>query len=185
MFTVLSLLIIAMFFLSFCAAVIILQVFLSKRGEWLGLILPVCSFVLSLIVILSVAAFTVLRVTNGYTASYVDTTMNHREIVMGNIDYAWNVNMEGHEPDPEVAARVAERRAAIEQAECEHIEMMERHLVDYGNILPGGAMNVAATLVVVFIVMNIPTAVLLCIWLSFRGKRRRLLQLSQMNVKDL
>ena len=49
-----------LFFLALCAGIIILQIFLSKmENKWFGLILPMISFGISLLVLLAVLLFTV------------------------------------------------------------------------------------------------------------------------------
>ncbi|MDF2657103.1 MAG: conserved rane protein of unknown function [Bacillota bacterium] len=44
-------------FLAVCVGGILLQIFLSKRSKWLGLILPVISLTISLIAVLNIAAY--------------------------------------------------------------------------------------------------------------------------------
>ena len=53
------LLVMLLVFLACCAGVIVLQVFLSKKeNKWLGLILPIISFGISLLVVLGILFFT-------------------------------------------------------------------------------------------------------------------------------
>jgi len=52
------------FFLALCTGIILLQIFLSKKeNKWLGLILPIISFCISLIAVLNIAAYTTNTVT--------------------------------------------------------------------------------------------------------------------------
>ena len=121
---------ILIFLLIFGAGLIVLQIFLSKKeNRWAGLILPIISFCISLIALLSIAAFSVLTQTE----------------------------------------TVAENGVIIEQT-VQSATATSSFIV---------------TIVYVFLLYNIPTAVFLAIYAACRGKRNRQRALEKMSVQDL
>jgi len=140
------------------------QVYLSKKeSPWLGLILPIISFSLSMLIILAIVLFAV-------APSEVGPTQIHSgRIYLFDEDFQ-NFPPERHE-------RFEEEGILAPQTEVSH-------LVDYGTI---GAQPARVSLVigVVFVVFNIPTGILLIIYFSCRGKRRKQRALDIMSVQDL
>jgi hypothetical protein len=117
-----------LFLLVVAAGAIVLQVFLSKKeSKWLGLILPVISFGISLIVLLGFPLFAV---------------------------YSTEVSMNG---------------AVVEQAVSQ----------------TDGLSTIIGAVVYLFVLYNIPTAVLLAIYAACRGKRKQQRDLEKMSVQDL
>ena len=70
-----------LFFFSFllliCAGVVVLQVFLSKKeNKWLGLILPIISFCVSLTVVFGMAVYTILPTEQTAVVQNIDENGN-------------------------------------------------------------------------------------------------------------
>lgn len=116
------------------ALVILLQVWLCKKGKWLGLILPGLTLAFSLVLALSIAAFSRLE-----TGS-IRILDEH-----GNI---------------------------VQQIEPEH-----HHIEAF----PAALLSAAG----IFLVFNVPTAVLGGIWLHYRNKSEWKEDLRRMNIQDL
>ena len=123
------------FMLAIPVGMIFLQIYLSKREErWLGLILPIITVALSLIVVFGMAVF---------------------------------VNMSG-------------TITLIEMIDGELVTT----IIDEGGsreAMPGAVAGVIFT----FVLMNIPTAVLLIIYKVVRGKQNRHREVEKMSVHDL
>ncbi len=116
--------------------VLVLQVFLCRKGNRLGLILPVLSFLLSLFFTLSVGAFT----------------------MMG----AGTLTMQTVSADGQVV------ETQVEEVEAPPVEPQQLLMV-------GG----------VFLVPNIPTAVLTGIWFYHKNRRDWKKELEKMDIQDL
>ena len=116
--------------------VLVLQVFLCRKGNRLGLILPVLSFLLSLLLTLSVAAFTMMG------AGTITTQ---------------TISNDGHVVETQV-----------EKVEAPPVEPQQLLMV-------GG----------VFLVTNIPTAVLTGIWFYHKNRRDWKDELKKMDIQDL
>jgi len=153
------------FSLALMAGIIILQIYLSKRAsKWLGLILPVITFGISM-----------LQITGFLLYSIVGS----------------NVSVGTHSVVQEEAL-VAERHAIIEHQRGHgaviigepHAVAEVHHLVDYGHI---GFSPVATVffLLVNIIVSNIPTIILLAIYAVCRGSRKKRAALELMSLQDL
>ena len=127
-----------LFLLAVLGGGIWLQIFLSRRESWIpGLVLPVLCFVLSLVVVLGLIAFTV--------ESSVMTTYRQEVLEDG----------------------------TVIMVETERILIpVERQFTGFG-------------VVYLFVLYNIPTAILLAIYAACRGKRRRRRSLDKMSVQDL
>jgi len=109
---------------------IVLQVFLSrKESKWLGLILPMITFGISVLAVLSVIALSVFTATS-------------------------TLMVDG--------------------------EVMEQTVTQIGNVS-----SIIGTAIYIFLLANIPTAVLLAIYAACRGKRNRQRALAKMSVQDL
>lgn len=63
--------------LIFVAGIILLQIFLSKRkGKWFGLVLPAISFLVSLVIVLSIVAYSSIGITS-HSVSQDGTIVAH------------------------------------------------------------------------------------------------------------
>ena len=123
-------LVISLFFLGLIAGIVALQIFLSRReGKWQGLILPIISFVNSVMLTASVLLFSPATST---------------QVVMVN---------------------------------GEVIEETTRQIASTGSIIGMAAY--------IFMISNIPTAVLTLIYAACRGKREKQRALEKMSVQDL
>jgi len=141
-------------FLGLCAGIIILQVHLSKRERmWPGLIMPIVTLSISLLILFGMAAFT------------TSTGVAHVE----------SVRLEAMPTDEYDAVAMRERYHGV---------LIEQHLVAYGTI---GRTQIVSfpRITFMFVVLNIPTVILLAIYAGCRGKRRRQRSLELMSVQDL
>jgi len=130
---------IAVLFLVIPIGTILLQIYLSKREElWLGLILPTIPFVLSLIVVFSMAAY----VGSGTMVVQTDVT----DAVSGEV----------------VTTTIVTEQGGI-------------------RAMPGAVAGVIYT----FVLINIPTAILLIIYKVVRGKNKQRREVEKMSVHDL
>jgi len=147
--------------LAILAGLILLQIYLSKNeSKWPGLILPIITFGMSMITILGIATF---GITNTMTTTLYHDSVMHLEAI-------------------------SEREAIVEQ----HITGREplpgpeitHHLTDYGTIrtVP---VALSASILAIFILFNIPTAILLIIYAICRGNCGKLAALDMMSLQDL
>jgi len=160
-------------FTGICAGIIVLQVYLSKKdSRWPGLIMPILSFSLSVIIIFSLAAYATFQ-TNARLVRTEAINISQTERLDGVREAARDTQ------SPEDAERLAEMEALLE-SRIAHINESNR-LTDYGRIriLP------VTSIVFVFLAFNIPTAILLAIYAGCRGKRRRQRALEIMSLQDL
>ena len=124
-----------LFSLAVFAGIIVLQVFLSKKeSKWAGLILPIISFGISILIVLGIVLFTV------QTETLTGHVMDNGELV-GEI----------HE--------VANSSSSVA--------------------------SIVGSAVFMFLYLNIPTAILVGIYIACSGKRRRQRALDKMSVQDL
>ena len=126
------------FFLAFLLAIlvggVVLQVWLSKKeSKWPGLILPLITFAIALVVTLNMVVFVEF-------------------VVLAETQFA----------DGELVTTMMPEESIREE-------------------IPGAIGNV----IYMFLLMNIPTAILLIIYASFRGKRNRQSALEKMSIQDL
>jgi len=143
--------------LGFLTGIVILQVYLSKReSKWPGLILPMISFGMSMIIIIGIGLFSFATLESGVYNDAVSIEAQRIYPVAG---------QEGREIYRELSA-----------PEVRH------HLVDYGHI---GGPGVFPVVIFIFLVFNIPTAILLIIYASCRDKHKRQLALDKMSLQDL
>lgn len=135
------------------ALLVVLQVWLCKKSVKLGLILPVISLVLSLVMVFSMAAFTTMTGTNTIGGGANVVTSGGEEIPAQEGEYIEVPAQEG-----------------VPRGEQEKAEFPVRTLIAVG---------------VLFLVMNIPTAVFGGIWLHYKGRRDTLEDLKRMRIEDL
>jgi len=160
-------LLLLLIFIAVCAGIIILQVWLSNRESMLpGLIMPAASFAFSLLIIFSMVAFTTTSPTarDGLAAERVPLY----ELDM----HYWQDNI-----DTEMEAVLAAINAEIsEQRYSATLVSHERNT---------NRITSTANIIIVFLMTNIPTAILLAIYASCRGKQRKQRALTLMSVQDL
>jgi len=154
--------------LALIAGTVLLQINLSKRkGKWYGLVLPGITFGLSLITTLGLVMFSVVGATNTATLLMADTNVVAHYI--------------GEEGEVHVRAEQGAQNDAwvsVPRADGG---------TDFVQYVYFGAGAVINSAILYFIVMNIPTAILLLIYAVCRGKgpRRQLPALDKMSVQDL
>lgn len=138
------------------ALLVALQVWLCRKGKWLGLILPGISLALSLLLTLSMATFSTLTLGGGNTR------------VSGGADL---VTASGEEvPAQEETYLEVPAQEGVPRGEREKTQFHPEGLIAAG---------------VVFLVSNIPTAVFGGIWLHYKGRRDTLNDLKKMRIEDL
>ena len=145
------------------ALVVALQVWLCKRKtRWLGLILPVLSFLFSLLLVFSIGAFGLIQTGSGGSMTLDENGQVVQQTITENgmiTTYDGEGNIIEQHPDPDAQ----EKQAAQEE--------IFRHL------LPSA--------VLLFLVGNIPTVVLGGIWLHYKNRRDFQDEIKKMNIQDL
>jgi hypothetical protein len=117
-------------FLIICVGGLVLQVMLSKNeNKWVGLVLPIISFVVSIMAVLGITVLAVF--------STQDTVIINGEIV----------------------------------------EQSTRQLVDVWEMIWTSVINL--------LIFNIPTGILLAIYLAFKGGNKKQRDIAKMNIQDL
>lgn len=120
---------------------IFLQIFLSKKESvWLGLVLPVITFLFSLVTISLMVLQTTIVTTGETVTEWIDGTAVTEEIT---------------EAPPAASGQNANASAAV------------------------------SGIIVTFLYLNIPTVILLVIYLACRGKQKKLRELEKMSAQDL
>ena len=139
---------------------VLLQIYLSKRdSKWLGLIMPITTFTLSLLVLLAIMLFSIS--VNLYSTEYrLVSTVDIVEITG---------EPRAERPPPTTIAIPADGSA-------------DSRMVSYATHT-GSAMMLVS--IFYFLLLNIPTAVFLIIYAVCRGKRRQLQALGKMSAQDL
>ena len=147
------------------AGIIILQIHLSQReSKWPGLILPAITLGLSLVPILGLVLFSIAR-----PAPMSGTATIQR--------------VPAYEITEIYCEVLRERQEFLQQMQVAEAQYMDiRHLQDTGrirvSILP---------IFVIFIVSNVPTAILLLIYAAYRNSRKNHISanLNRMSLQDL
>lgn len=137
------------------ALLVVLQVWLCKKSLKLGLILPIVSFLLSLLMVLSLG-----------TLQAVTTAP---PVVMGGNELVVSGSSDGQVPAEEEPTPLPGQEAD---------EFQEERQV---NITPGAV----GALVGLFLVGNIPTVVFGGIWLHYKNRRDFQDDLKKMKIEDL
>ena len=140
------------------ALLVALQVWLCRKGKWLGLILPGISLALSLLMAFSMAAFSTL-------------TVGGNTMVSGGA-----VQVPAQEED--YVESPAQEEDYVESPAQEGVSRGEREKTEFH---PEGLIAAG----VLFLVMNIPTVVFGGIWLHYKGRRDTLEDLKKMRIEDL
>ena len=138
------------------ALLVALQVWLCRKSLKLGLILPILSFLLSLLMVFSLGAMQMV------TTSGAVVTGGNELVVSGSSD--GQVPAEEEEATP-LPGQVTD-------------EVQEEHQV---SITPGAVGALAG----LFLVCNVPTVVFGGIWLHYKGRRDLQADLRKMKIEDL
>ena len=159
-FGVISLLIALISILLPVALVVALQVWLCKRKtRWLGLILPVLSFLFSLLLVFSLGAFGLIQTGSGGSMTLDENGQVVQQTITENgmiTTYDGEGNILDQYPAPD--AQEEQNRISME-----------------GLLAVGG----------IFLVCNIPTVVLGGIWLHYKNRRDFQDEIKKMNIQDL
>ena len=162
-FGIISLLIALISILLPVALVVALQVWLCKRKtRWLGLILPVLSFLFSLLLVFSLGAFGLIQPGSGGSMTLDENGQVIQQTVTENgmiTTYDGEGNILDQYPDPDAQ----EKQEAQEEI--------------FRRLLPSA--------VLLFLVGNIPTVVLGGIWLHYKNRRDFQDEIKKMNIQDL
>jgi len=148
--------------------IVMLQVFLSKRESiWPGLIMPLLSFGFSLLVLFGMVAYSTIS-----TAEVHDTTVvgTRTSVVPDDTYYSEEWRQERAAAVAEREAEMAAILAEIEAERAVHLQAQQSHV---------------PRTIFMFILINIPTAILLLIYAGCRGSRRNQRALDLMNLQDL
>ena len=159
-FGVISLLIALISILLPVALVVALQVWLCRRKtRWLGLILPVLSFLFSLLLVFSLGAFGLIQPGSGGSMTLDENGQVVQQTITENgmiTTYDGEGNILDQYPAPD--AQEEQNRISME-----------------GLLAVGG----------IFLVCNIPTVVLGGIWLHYKNRRDFQDEIKKMNIQDL
>ena len=154
--------IIMVFMLGFFALFIILQIFLSKKeSKWPGLVLPLISFSLSLLLVFLIAAYSIVQTDLQNITVYYDT-------VIIQLDEIYETH----------TARAVE----LEEMRAERLTIMETNMQEADTSF--GMMHLLRVLFI-FLPLNIPTAVFLIIYVVCRPKQKNQRALQMMSLQDL
>jgi len=169
---VILLLVLATIFIGIPVGIIILQVCLSKKdSRWPGLIMPIIFVCMSLIIIFSMAVYSNIQTTS-------------REIMFAErYEFEYDRLAELREMEP-MAPEHAQRIAEMESMAQERIDIMRYHGEIIEHHEPGRIVSIGRILFM-FLMLNIPTAILLAIYASCRGKRRQQRAVEMMSLQDL
>ena len=142
------------------ALVVALQVWLCRRKtRWLGLILPVLSFLFSLLLVFGLGAFGLIQTGSGGSMTLDENGQVVQQTITENgmiTTYDGEGNILDQYPAPD--AQEEQNRISME-----------------GLLAVGG----------IFLVCNIPTVVLGGIWLHYKNRRDFQDELNKMNIQDL
>lgn len=140
------------------ALLVVLQVWLCRKGKRLGLILPALSLLLSLLIAGSVAAFSMVNTSvDGGTM----TLTENGEVVQRRVSEGGMITV--YDGDGNI----------IDQYEDPNAQT------------PAVTAGAAASVVLLFLVANIPTVVFLGIWLHYKNRRDFQEDLKKMKIEDL
>lgn len=170
----------------FLAGIVILQVFLSRReSKWPGLIMPIITFGFSLIVFMAFVLFGVVSYVGGGAHMTVDMVADLVEIVdVEGSDYAYNAGADNAGIDD---VNVDDTDYAIDahgQPSGAWVAVPTEEGTVYTQTVRMGG-SIIVVWFIYFLLMNVPTIVLMLIYIACRGKQRRLMELGRMSVQDL
>ena len=154
----------------FIVGPIILQIFLSKReNKFVGLIIPIIQFVLSLVIVLS---FSVNAVAFVSYESDENTSISYSEVYDDTIDSEYD--------DVTISESLDDEYDEYDDADVDET-------LDYGDDEVGSSTRfpVLPSIIILFILTNIPTTISLIIYfVNCKGKPKKK-QLDKINIQDL
>ena len=154
----------------FIVGPIILQIFLSKReNKFVGLIIPIVQFVLSLVIVLS---FSVNAVAFASYESDENTSISYSEVYADTIDSEYD--------DVTISESLDDEYDEYDDADVDET-------LDYGDDEVGSStvFPVLPSIIILFILTNIPTAISLIIYFVNRKGKPKKKQLDKINIQDL
>ena len=164
-FSIIALILMLVVPVGIMAGLSVLQVYLSKRdSRWPGLILPMISFGLPLIIILGLLLYSIPGTGTTVSLEYHDLIMIQRD-----------AQIETHEAD---------REAYLESNEARPEAVVIYHDFHVGSPQVGTRIGVV---LFIFIIFNIPTAIFLIIYAVCRRNRKKvqMINLNKMSLQDL
>lgn len=157
----------------FIVGPIILQIFLSKReNKFLGLIIPIVQFVFSLVIVL---IFSVNAVAFVSYESDDNTSVSYSEVYDDTIDSEYD--------DVTISESLDDEYDEYD----EYDDADADETLDYGDAQAGSStqISVLPSVIVLFLLTNIPTAISLIIYFVNRKGRPKKKQLDKLNIQDL
>ena len=154
----------------FIVGPIILQIFLSKReNKFVGLIIPIVQFVLSLVIVLS---FSVNAVAFASYESDENTSVSYSEVYDDTIDSEYD--------DVTISESLDDEYDEYDDADVDET-------LDYGDDEVGSStvFPVLPSIIILFILTNIPTTISLIIYFVNRKGKPKKKQLDKINIQDL
>ena len=154
----------------FIVAPIILQVILSKReNKFVGLIIPIIQFVLSLVIVLSFSLNAVAFVSY---ESDENTSVSYSEVYDDTIDSEYD--------DATISESLDDEYDEYDDADVDET-------LDYGDDDVGSSTGfpVLPSIIILFILTNIPTTISLIIYFVNRKGKPKKKQLDKINIQDL
>ena len=165
-----------------CAGIIVLQVILSKKeSRWPGLILPAILFSMSVVIIFGLMVFSTVQheARDVRLIESIESTRIRLEeisdtvIIDVELELDWGAELEQYERE----ALIRERLEQMEAISVEYLEHLES--VQFVRSMP------IASIIFVFLLYNVPTAILLAVYAACRGNRNKMRDLQRMSVQDL
>jgi hypothetical protein len=158
------------FLLVLCAGGIALQIFLSKKeNKWAGLVLPLLSFSLSLLVLLNFILF---------SAGTRSEVLTEEWVVVSETDAGVNA------VDTKEEAFVPETGAGADAADAKEGTIVSETRSTF--VKPAMRIGeILVTMALLFFAYNIPTAIFLAIYAACRSGRGRKRALDKMSIQDL
>jgi hypothetical protein len=165
----------SIFFLVICIPLfmvgpIILQVFLSKRdNKFVGLIIPIIQFVLSLVIVLSFSLNTLAFVSY---ESDENTSVSYSEVYADTIDSEYD--------DVTISESLDDEYDEYDDTDVDEA-------VDYvdNEESASAKIPVLPSIIILFILTNIPTTISLIIYFVNRKGKPKKKQLDKINIQDL
>jgi hypothetical protein len=154
----------------FIVGPIILQIFLSKRdNKFVGLIIPIIQFVLSLVIVLSFSLNTLAFVSY---ESDDNTSVSYSEVYDDTIDSEYD--------DVTISESLDDEYDEYDDADVDET-------LDYGDDEVGSStvFPVLPSIIILFILTNIPTTISLIIYFVNRKGKPKKKQLDKINIQDL
>lgn len=154
----------------FIVGPIILQIFLSKRdNKFVGLIIPIVQFVLSLVIVLIFSLNTLAFVSY---ESDENTSISYSEVYDDTIDSEYD--------DVTISESLDDEYDEYDDADVDET-------LDYGDDEVGSSTGfpVLPSIIILFILTNIPTTISLIIYFVNRKGKPKKKQLDKINIQDL